>query len=168
MFSPRNLAASGNSPNADLPPGRHLVTVTDAGLFVASTGSSAVEVTFEVTDTASPLRGQAHEREKFWLSKRAAFRLVNLCIALDPDFPDFDEGDPATIFAAFVGRSVAVTIAPAREADARRSVEARGFDPLTPEERAQLAPARPARPRSSKMPKPPAPPPPPGDDDIPF
>jgi hypothetical protein len=168
MFSPRSLAASGGSPNADLPPGRHLVTVTDAGLFVASTGSSAVEVTFEVADTASPLRGRAHEREKFWLSKRAAFRLVNLCIALDPDFPEFDEGDPSAIFTAFVGRSVALTIAPARDAAARRPVEAHGFDPLTPEERAQLGPVRPARPRSAMPPKAFADVPPPGDDDISF
>jgi hypothetical protein len=167
MFSPRNLASSSTSQNRDLPVGRHLVTIADAGLFVTASGSEAVEVTFEVTDPASPHRGQMHDREKFWLSQRAAFRLVNLCIALDPDFPDFDERDPRAIFDAFVGRSVAVAIAPARKADALRPVEAVGFDRLTDDERSTLAPSTPARPRTAS-PKPSSVAISPDDSDIPF
>jgi hypothetical protein len=170
MFNP--LERNARQGNGDLPVGRHLVTVTRAGLFVSKAGKEAVEVTFEVADPSSPHRGRRHDNEKFWLTEAAAHRLVNLCLACDPDFPEFDERNDDEVHRAFVGRRVAVQIAAARKADAFRPVEAVGFDALTDAELELLGPApaqaAPPAPRSPARPASTAPTLPPNDDDIPF
>jgi hypothetical protein len=171
-FDPNSPAyARTGGEAASLPAGRHLVTVTDASRRDTLT-SSLVEVTFEVSDPTAPTFGDRHEREAFFLSETAKWKLAELCRQVTPAAGPFDLADESSLRAALVGRSVAVTVAPSKRETARRAFEVSAFHRLTSSELARLE--LPAQPMPQPAAKPPAPAPAPstlapiGDEEIPF
>lgn len=138
-FDPNSpaYARAGGADAASLPAGRYLVTVVDTSRRDTLT-SSLVEVTFEVSDPTGPNFGDRHEAEAFFLTDTAKWKLAALCRQATPTVGAFDLADAASLRAALVGRSVAVTVSSSKRENARRPFEVASFHRLTDAELARL------------------------------
>jgi len=143
--------------------GAHAVRVTQAKCEVASTGNNMIVIDFEVVGVNDDDRGKMVKWQNYTLTEKSAWRLAELCRAIDPGMDSFDPTNQQEIDSRILGECLVIQTETYDDewlGVTRQKINIKGHRPLTQAQRQNLADAgkKPTEKNSTTY----------DDDDVPF